>query len=139
MSNIMVKFWQVSLEKEYGIKYEEAKTLSNEYREKYYSMEDAMDFYCIILEGIIYDAKKIVKQNFIIILVDIVLFVVTLILINFMYMVFRCNKKIACIHPNRATSIILFIEIAISMLTCFMDIKGSIEAIEQYQNIYGLI
>lgn len=63
--NIGVKIWQVSLEREYGKRYEEAKSQSNEYREKYYSMKEAMDSYRINLEGIINNAKKIVKQNFI--------------------------------------------------------------------------
>lgn len=56
-----------------------------------------------------------------------------------MHMVFRCNKKIACFHPNKTTSIILLIEVVIFMLTCFMDVKGSIESIKQYQKIFGLV
>lgn len=139
VANIVVIIWQVSLEREYGIRYEEAKNVSNEYREKYYSMKEAMDSYCIKLEGILNDAKKIVKQNYIVIIAEITLSVITLLPITLMYMIFRCNKEIVCLHPNRTTSIILLIEVVIFMLTFLMDVKGSVETIEQYKQIYRLV
>lgn len=137
--NIGVKIWQVTLEIEYDVRYEEAETLSNEYREKYYSMKEAIDSYRIKLEGIINRAEKIVKKNGITIVSEMVLIVLTLVPISLMYMVFRRNKEIAHFYPNRTTSIILNIEVAILLLTCFMNIKGSIEIIEQYQQIFGLV
>lgn len=139
VANIGVSIWQKTLEREYDVRYEEAETLSNEYREKYYSMEEAMDSYRIRLEGIINSAEKIVMKNGITIVAEMVLSVLTLVPIVLMYMVFKCNKEIAHFHPNRATSIILNIEVVILLLTCFMTIKGSIETIEQYQQIFGLV
>lgn len=139
VANIGVKIWQVSLERKYDIRYEEAKTLSNEYKEKYYSMEEALNSYFIKLEGVKNSAKMIVKQNIITIIVEVILFLMTFIPISFMRMIFKYNKKIAYFRPNRTTSIVLFIEVVICIITIIMNIKGSIEIIGLYQQICGLV
>ena len=61
MANIGVKIWQESLEREYNVRYEEAKTLSEEYKNKYYSMAETINYFQIKLEDIINNASKIVK------------------------------------------------------------------------------
>lgn len=61
MANIGVKIWQESLEREYNVRYEEAKTLSEEYKNKYYSMAETINSFQIKLEDIINNASKIVK------------------------------------------------------------------------------
>lgn len=137
--NIGIIKWQMSKEKEYGVLYEEAETILNEYREKYDSIEEAMDSYRIRLEGIINSAEKIVMKNGITIIAEMILFFLTLVPVALIYMVFRRNKEKAHFHPNITTSIILNIEVAILLFTCFIKIKGSIETIKQYQQISGLV
>lgn len=139
IANIGVKIWQYSLEKQYNVKYEEAEAATAEYREKYYSMDEALDSFLIRLNHITKEAKVIVKQNIIAAIVEMVLLTITFIPTIFMYQIFKNNREISKFHLTETTTIILTIETAIALLTCFMDIKGAFETIGQYRQIYGLV
>ena len=138
-ANIGVKIWQCSLEKQYDIKYEEAEVATEEYREKYYSMDEALESFQIKLDSITNEAKIIVKQNFITAIIEMVLLTITFIPTVLMYQIFKNNKEISKFHLTEVTTIILTIETVIALLTCFMDIKGAFETVGQYRQIYGLI
>ena len=137
IANIGVKIWQCSLEKQYNVKYEEAEAA--EYREKYYSTDEALDSFLIRLDHITNEAKVIVKQNIIAAIVEMVLLTITFLPTIFMYQIFKNNREISKFHLTETTTIILTIETAIALLTCFMDIKGAFETIGQYRQIYGLV
>lgn len=57
IANIGVKIWQCSLEKQYDVKYKEAEVATAEYREKYYSTDEALDSFLIRLDHITNEQK----------------------------------------------------------------------------------
>lgn len=139
ISNIGVAIWQCKLEKQYDAKYEETEKVSEEYKETYYSIGEAMNSCANRLKEIHNEAVTITKQSLIALMAELLLTSLTCVPIYLMYQIFKRNKELSYFYLNDTTATILVIETLIAFLTCLWDIKGAMDTISQYSLLCNLV